>query len=142
MLKMFRKSLTNRKGFTLVELLVVVAIIGVLAAIAIPKFASATEAANGAKMMADLRTIDSAISIAIAKNETIAAGAVDGTTNAAVVAYLSAVPASPGTAKNYTGPKHATSTAVPAATYSIIGAGTAASPWRAACGTALKAEDI
>ena len=141
MLKMFRKSLNNRKGFTLVELLVVVAIIGVLAAIAIPKFASATEAANGAKMMADLRTIDSAISIAIAKNETVAAAAVTTAANPKVAGYLSAIPVSPGTDKKFTGPKHAASTAVPAAGYVIIGDGTAGDPYRAACDT-LKAEDI
>lgn len=71
MLKMFRKPLSNRKGFTLVELLVVVAIIGVLAAIAVPKFSSATESAAGAKMQADLRTIDSAVAIAVAQGKTI-----------------------------------------------------------------------
>ena len=53
----------NRKGFTLVELLVVIAIIGILAAIAIPRFTDATASARGAKIVADLRTIDSAVSL-------------------------------------------------------------------------------
>ena len=53
----------SRKGFTLVELLVVIAIIGVLAALAIPRFTDATASARGAKVVADLRTIDSALSL-------------------------------------------------------------------------------
>jgi prepilin-type N-terminal cleavage/methylation domain-containing protein len=49
--------LTNKKGFTLIELLIVVVIIGILAAIAIPKFANTKEKAYIASMKADLRNL-------------------------------------------------------------------------------------
>jgi prepilin-type N-terminal cleavage/methylation domain-containing protein len=49
--------LTNKKGFTLIELLIVVVIIGILAAIAIPKFANTKEKAYLATMKADLRNL-------------------------------------------------------------------------------------
>ena len=45
----------NSKGFTLIELLIVVVIIGILAAIAIPKFARTKERAYLASMKSDLR---------------------------------------------------------------------------------------
>ena len=48
---------TAKKGFTLIELLIVVVIIGILAAIAIPKFASTKQKAYVASMKADLRNL-------------------------------------------------------------------------------------
>ena len=49
--------LSNKKGFPLIELLIVVVIIGILAAIAIPKFANTKEKAYLTAMKSDLRNL-------------------------------------------------------------------------------------
>jgi prepilin-type N-terminal cleavage/methylation domain-containing protein len=51
----------NKKGFTLVELMVVVVIIGILTAIAIPVYNSVTQNAKIKTSLANQRSIDSAI---------------------------------------------------------------------------------
>ncbi len=60
----------NTKGFTLIELLIVVVIIGILAAIAIPKFANTKEKAYIASMKSDLRNLVTAEEAYFADNVT------------------------------------------------------------------------
>ena len=61
----------SRGGFTLVEIMIVVAIIALLAAIAVPGFLRARKRSQASKIINDLRMIDSAVDqYAIETNKT------------------------------------------------------------------------
>jgi prepilin-type N-terminal cleavage/methylation domain-containing protein len=56
-----KTPLFNRKGFTLVEIMIVVAIIALLAAIAVPGFLRARKRSQASRILNDLRMIDAAV---------------------------------------------------------------------------------
>lgn len=58
---MLKKLSSRRGGFTLVEIMIVVAIIALLAAIAVPGFLRARKRSQASKILNDLRMIDSAV---------------------------------------------------------------------------------
>ncbi len=98
-----------RKGFTLIELLIVVVIIGILAAIAIPKFANTKEKAYLASMKSDLRNMATTQESYFADNQV----------------YVS------GTASNISGTTASVNGFVPSAGVSLTTAGTGGTGWNA-----------
>ena len=58
---MLQKLNTKRGGFTLVEIMIVVAIIALLAAIAVPNFLRSRRRAQATQVLQDLRLIDAAV---------------------------------------------------------------------------------
>lgn len=65
------KKLSSRKGFTLIELMIVVAIIGILAAVAIPRFADLIRKSKEGATKGSLGSIRSALSVYYGENEGI-----------------------------------------------------------------------
>jgi len=78
----------GERGFTLVEIVLVIVLIGILAAIIVPKFAGQTDKAKIAASKANIESIRSAIRLYQANND----GAFPNALAALVPTYLKAVP--------------------------------------------------
>jgi type II secretion system protein G len=98
----------RERGFTLVELMVVVAVIGVLATIAIPMYANIQARGRLAKAQADSRTLASAVSVYGAHMGRIPSALTQLTTVATNALgqrggpFMAAVPSAPGGWSTYT----------------------------------------
>lgn len=69
MFKRMSKRIHNRKGFTLIELIVVIAILGILAAVLIPRFTGFTEKARATEALVDAKQIATALDSYYAEND-------------------------------------------------------------------------
>ena len=61
----------TKKGFTIVELIIVIAVIAVLAAVLIPTFSNLIQKANEAKDTALVSNLNKAVAMDTSKNETV-----------------------------------------------------------------------
>ena len=91
MISFFHKRMRNQKGFTLIELMIVVAIIGILTAIAFPLYANIQARARVAKAQADARTLASAVVVYSAHTGALPTG-LPNLTSATVIGGVSAGP--------------------------------------------------
>ena len=71
-----KKASKDRDGFTLVELIIVIIIIGILAALAIPQFVSSTQGAQEATLAGDLAVLRNAINLYYHQHNSTYPGAV------------------------------------------------------------------
>jgi len=98
MMRSTRKNGQGESGFTLVELMIVMTIIGLLAAIAIPSYIQSIQRAKEAVLKEDLHTIRTAIDSYTVDKEKAPSGLDD----LVQAGYLKTIPIDPMTSRNDT----------------------------------------
>lgn len=90
------KKLNNRKGFTLIELIVVIAILGILAAVLVPQLGGFTDKAKQAQVLSDAAALATAADAILVEK-----GSVSSTDNTAI-ASLAGITLTSSTTLNVT----------------------------------------
>lgn len=92
-------EIRGKQGFTLIELMIAVAVIGILAAAAVPKLTAAADQAKAARIQSDLGTIGAAVEMYYARNGAYPSGLESLVSEDDGEGYLRTVPRAPSPAE-------------------------------------------